>query len=339
MFSIVSITVLSSFFLLIFLRYPAKKINLIDKPNYRKLHNKDTLLTGGIAIYFSIALSLILSPSLSTFYINLMLISSTTIVIGALDDIYDISALFRILFQVLIAYLAVIILDIRILSFGNILGLGEFVLGGFSTPITVFSIVACINAINFIDGLDGLAGTQILIALFGIVFFLISSKNQSQDMLFSFTLIAALMTFLLFNLGLVKNFETFLGDSGSFFLGLVLSVLLINFSQSPINYFNPVTAIWLIALPLIDSLYVILKRVYSGQKPMKADNLHIHFRLKKSGISDKKILSLLSLLSILVSFCGIILDITNIEEIYSFVAFLFLIFLFFLINLKFFEEK
>ena len=145
----------------------AFKVGATDNPNQRKVHMKIMPRLGGLAIYISFILGLLLLHPDSSYHAAIVVGSLIIVATGVLDDIYELSAKIKLSLQIVAAVIVVfwggVQVDFINLPFG---GLIEF--GAFSTPITILWIVGVTNAINLIDGLDGLAAGVSSIALITI---------------------------------------------------------------------------------------------------------------------------------------------------------------------------
>jgi len=320
---------------LLYLLYPVSfKLGLIDSPGGRKIHKKSAVLIGGLAMVLGIACGILTGFPDSIFAIYFVLVLVITAFVGMIDDIYSVSVSIRLLFQVLIGVL-VVISGITIESFGYILGGEEVLLYGWSVFITVIAIVGSINAVNFSDGIDGLAASLSIVTLLAIAFF---SLNKGSEKLFYFSLIfiSVLVPFLFANFGLIlKKRKVFMGDSGSTMLGLGLAWLLIVSSQSELSLFSPVTALWIFAVPLIDSISTILLRTLHGRSPFKADNQHLHHLLRLFGFGDKMVLVIIVSLAASFAILGIYMELNLVKEWVMFLVFLTIFLTYFLFSLSF----
>jgi UDP-GlcNAc:undecaprenyl-phosphate/decaprenyl-phosphate GlcNAc-1-phosphate transferase len=320
------LAMLVTFFAIYLLRPFAISINLVDRPNNRKIHEQPVPLVGGIAMFIGVVVSLLLSPyNLNNF--NYFLISSLIIVmIGVLDDHQDISALLRLLLQVLIAIIVVTAGGVNIESFGRLLGDHEVILIDSSYFISVIAIIAAMNAINMSDGIHGLAGGISLITFLSIVFLGIDRVSQ-ESLLIVFIFCVILPVFLINNLciGMSRDKRIFMGDAGSMFIGLSIAWSLINLSQGERQAFSPVTALWLFAIPLTEMTTVVLHRIAAGKSPFIADRFHSHHLLQLLGMSEKFILFLMLSLSLIMAVLGILGEKYLISEQNMFFCFLFFV--------------
>lgn len=286
------------------LRPIAVSWGLVDRPDNRKRHVGDIPLIGGLAIYLSTLTSVSLYID-SSQHINLILVSISLVVfIGALDDKYDLSAKLRLIAQVLIASVLTFGTGIHIHSFGNIIGIGEITTGPLSGVVTVLAIIAGINAFNMTDGIDGLAGALSLVSLLAISLII----NDTDIQILIGVMSSALIVFLLFNLGLFrKKYKIFMGDAGSMMLGLVVSWLLIVASQSQQASIAmaPANVLWFIAVPVIDMIAVMYRRVRKGQSPLVADREHLHHVFMEIGLKPRQALLFITTISICFALFGI----------------------------------
>ena len=312
-----------SFAAIKFIKPIAIEFGLVDKPNVRKLHTGNIPLIGGISIFLAVlAASALFLPD--TLELRMFLIASAMIVfIGVLDDKYDISVRIRIVGQIIIASLMIYGVGGYISNLGNILGFGDINLGFFGIIFTYFSIIVAINAFNMIDGIDGLLGALSLntFASIAILFFL---SDNNQYLSYPLILATALLPYLIYNLGLFnkKSKKIFMGDAGSMFIGLSVIWLLCMGSQGENASFRPVTALWVCALPLMDMLSVVMRRVKSGKSPFKPGRDHLHHILQQFGCCPKTTLLIISFSALIMSTIGIVSDYYTVPDIYMIMVFL-----------------
>ena len=287
----------------------APHIGLIDLPNERKKHDGAIPLIGGISIFSGVLIASTLFIENSQI-INLYLISSALIVfIGTLDDIYDLSVAPRMLFQGIVACVLVFGAGYFISDFGAILG-GEAVnIGDYGMIFTVLAVIAAINAFNMVDGIDGLAGSMSIITI-GSIAMLMVINNSNQNILLPLLIVVSTIPYLFYNVSRrnPRGKKIFMGDAGSMYMGLtVIWLLTLGTQASDVSgaTFRPVTALWLIAVPLMDMLAIMVRRIRRGDSPFKADNGHIHHILLANGITPRKALWLISGLAISFALVGI----------------------------------
>ena len=277
-----------------FASYLAKRFNILDKPDHRKVHTSPTPYLGGIAIFLSFALLLTAFQILEhpfgyKKYFALLIGGGSIFTLGLLDDIFNIPAKIKLFLQIVIACIPVL-LGITIKHF-TIPLIGAVKLGVLADPLTVLWFVFLLNAINLIDGLDGLAsGVVIISALFFGIINMIGLHGEISTI--SFILAASTFGFWLFNKPPAK---IFMGDAGSLLLGYVLaflSVITKHKSSLTITLLVPVV---LLLIPIYDTLSAIIRRLRRGQHPFTADKEHLHHRLFNLGVSYNKILLIIYL--------------------------------------------
>jgi len=267
----------------------APAIGYTDKPTSRKQHIGNVPVVGGIAIYVAFAISIaILRPDSEN--IPILVFSLLLIILGVLDDYFDIRSSIRFALQATIIFGTVVATDIIIVDLGTIFPNGNLLLNG---PIAVIFTLVCatgvINSINMIDGADGLSGSLLFISFFGLA--LIGwITNVTDTASLALVLCGAILAFLCFNARIfVVRARIFLGDSGTMFLGFVLFYCFARMSQGSESTLSAIAAGWIFGLPLIDTISVIVRRVANGQSPFKAGRDHLHHKLLLSGVPNNKV--------------------------------------------------
>ncbi|MCT7942961.1 UDP-N-acetylglucosamine--undecaprenyl-phosphate N-acetylglucosaminephosphotransferase [Shewanella holmiensis] len=306
----------------------ACKVGLIDLPNERKIHDGAVPLIGGIGIYFSVlfASTTFIADSQT---LNLYLISSALILfVGMLDDKYDLSVRSRIVAQVIAASVLIFGAEIYLTSLGNIFYFFELKLGYVGILVTVFAVIGSINAFNMVDGIDGLAGA-LSIVTFSSLSFLFYQANSPWFML-PFLFIAAIFAYLFFNLRwpVASLDKVFMGDAGSMLIGLTVVWLLVIGTQGTNPIFSPVTALYLIAVPLMDMAAIMYRRVKKGHSPFKPDRDHLHHIFDRAGYNRKQTLIRITLVSSVLAIIGILAQTYHVPEWIMFLAFLAIFFLY-----------
>ncbi|MDD3898565.1 MAG: MraY family glycosyltransferase [Syntrophomonadaceae bacterium] len=259
----------------------ALRIGAIDEPDQRKVHQVAMPRVGGIAIFLAFLLSMLIFIPKSA-QINGLIIGAVIIfTAGLLDDIFTLPAWVKLIPQVLAASVAVysgIVVSFVTNPFDGMLNLGYL-----SIPITLLWIVGITNAINLIDGLDGLAAgvTAIAGCTMGIVTLL---NGQTVAAVMAFILVASTIGFLPYNFHPAR---TFMGDCGSNLLGFVLgclAVLGLAKSAAIISLFVP---IFILVIPIFDTFFAIVRRIYNKTPIFSPDKDHLHHRLMGMGFSHQ----------------------------------------------------
>lgn len=300
------ISLLTTFVFLIILRPIAVRIGLVDFPSSRKKHVGEIPLTGGICIYLGVLITHLYLNELNT-KITILLISSLLIIIlGIYDDLYNLKAKIKLFIQFIIVTLTVFLLDLKIENLDQILRISHTLnLGIFSIPLTILAVVALTNAFNMIDGIDGQAGIMSIISIMGIFFYGLHLINGDL-FLFLLSISASVISFLIFNLTSNINIKAFLGDGGSLFLGLTISLALIYCIQN-INFFSSF-AFWCVAIPIFDFFSVIILRKLENRSITLADRDHIHHFLESLNLNKKFILLFLSGVGLILLLLGLYLE-------------------------------
>ena len=223
------------------------------------------------------------------------------------------------------------------IEFGDLFGLGYKLEANkiVAVPITIICVVGVINSLNLIDGIDGLCGFLTLIALFSICL-IVKIKGVDASLVLILHFSAALIAYLLVNIDLMRFLikKVFLGDAGTTIIGIFLCWHMIKLSNSSTSVFRPIIAVYLISLPIMDTLSIMLRRIKKNESPFKAGRDHIHHLLMLAGLSQTKTLFLLVGLSFLIAGIGVIAELKNIKESYMFYSFMFIFSLYHILALK-----
>lgn len=273
----------------------ARRYRFVDMPNTRKRHRRPTPLIGGFAVLIGLFVALSVSGLLAEpLWLIFFAAALTLTVLGSVDDVLDISPRLRFVLQGLVVTAALFGADLAIEQLGLLLGTETLYLGfALGLGFTVVCALASINAYNMIDGIDGLAGSVTAATLLGVM--VLSLLSGAPELaLVAGSLALALLAFLAFNLEMpfFRGRKIFLGDGGSTFLGFLVLWLLVVASQKDIS-FRPITAVWLVGLPIVDMLTVFARRAFAGKSPFSADRTHIHHLLMESGMSARQTLLVL----------------------------------------------
>ncbi len=260
------------------------RVGCLDAPNARKVHKNIVPSAGGLAIFAGFLTAALFFNRTSPEIIGFLIGGTVITGIGLLDDIFDLPPATKFFGQILAA-LIVIYSGVRIEFVANPTGGGLVNLGFLSLPFTFLWIVGIANAINFIDGLDGLAaGVSGIAATTLAVVAMLTGRYDTAVL--AFTLAAAAFTFLPFNFSEKK--KIFMGDAGSNFLGYSLAVVSILGAVKVAAIFTMLVPILILAVPIFDTGFAIIRRLLAGKSPFVADNLHLHHRIMNKGYSHKQ---------------------------------------------------
>ena len=274
----------------------AHRVGWLDQPRGRKDHGVATPVCGGLGIFAGIAVStgfLLRNQPIPTGY---LVGGGLLLAVGLLDDLYDLRWWYRVAAQI-VAGLVMVYLGDGGPRVGHIPGFftGQpLALGAYSVPFTVFATVGLINAVNMCDGNDGLAGSQLLVALSAVAVLGWDAGNETLASR-ALVVIIAIAVFMFFNMRFSwqPRARVFLGNGGSALLGYTLAWFLYRLTQNPQYPVNPVIAPWLIAIPLIDCLALMARRVSKGHSPFHADRDHLHHLLLDAGFAADRVTLLL----------------------------------------------
>ena len=293
------------------------RLGLVDTPSERKHHQGSIPLVGGLAMFVGISFGLFnsniinLEENLIFFFIGALAL----VLVGIIDDYRGISSNKRFIFQTLVALIPTKWGGAILFDLGGIVSSGGLKLGIFSLFFSIFAIVGVINSLNFSDGIDGLSASLSLVTFISIAFFAYGVNNNYA---FEFVLlfITAISAFLIFNVGLgvSSKFKIFMGDAGSTFLGFGVAWSLISFSQGVDSIFSPVLALWIFAVPLMDTIFVMINRILQKKSPFAPDRQHLHHFFISYGNSDRVSLLIIVVISILIAIAGVLMEANEISD-------------------------
>lgn len=283
----------------------APAVGLIDHPRGRRLHARPVPLVGGLAIACGLLAALSWRGTLAPAQAALAWAALVILAGGVADDCVELSARAKLMLQiaaasVLAEFGGVLLFHVGALFSPALRGIDLSMV----VPFTILGMVGVMNAMNMIDGADGLAGGITLGALlwFGTAAWLAGMTGHASLI----ALIgAAVAAYLLFNTWppLARKYKVFLGDAGSLLTGLLLGWLAIELSMAPFPALQPVTAVWILAVPICDSVSLMLRRLLKRRSPFKPDREHLHHLLQEAGLAPDQAVALIVAIS--VAFGGI----------------------------------
>ena len=290
-------------FLITYLAIPtiikiSRRKNLMDEPGARSSHLRKIPNLGGVAVFFSLGVCApIFAYELFDRYKFLFASFIILFFVGVMDDIMVLRAYKKLLAQILVSALMVIGSDVRIRNLFGLFGVYE-INYYISVIFSIVTFIILINAFNLIDGIDGLAGSYTIVtsALFGISFFRLGSVNDPLVIL-CIIIIASSIGVFVYNLSNKRSTKIFMGDTGSMILGFLLSFTAISFidifiAKRDVVFFHlqsaPVIAVAILILPIIDTITVIITRLYYGKSVLSPDKNHIHHKLLNLDLTHKR---------------------------------------------------
>lgn len=264
-------------------------LGMIDHPGGHKHHREPVAMVGGLAI--ALAVTIVLSFSAATLPSAqrvLLAAAFAMLLIGLADDRVRLGAYTRLLAQAIVAMALGLAGDTLLIDLGALFDGEDAVrLGWLALPLTIFSVVGVMNACNMSDGMDGAAAGMVVLALGGAIFLAFGHAFAPQVQIAA-TVLGAVLGFMVWNMPLLRSARAYLGDGGSLLLGTFVAWTLVAFSQGADRAFAPVVALWLYAVPLIDTVSVMWRRVSEGRSPFQPDQRHLHHMLLRAGVSARK---------------------------------------------------
>ena len=298
--SMVMATFVFVVFLIPFVKKVAFHVGALDIPNARKIHTEPMPRLGGLGIFFGFLFGYMLFGEHSSIMNSILISSFIVVLTGAVDDIKPLKASHKFVAQVAAALV--------IVFYGNILlkdisAIGLYIdFGIFSIPLTLFFILGCINCMNLIDGMDGLAAGISSIYFLTIGIIAVIQQKFGLDFVLTFVMLGSTLGFL------VHNFHPasiFMGDSGSMFLGLIIAVIaLLGFKN--VTMTSVIIPLLLLAIPILDTLFAILRRWIKGESLATPDKYHIHHQLLKRNLSQRATVLIIYLFNSLFAFASIL---------------------------------
>jgi len=258
----------------------AIRFGLVDEPDHRKLHEGTIPLVGGLMIFISYSSILGVEGYLKP---SLLIALAAMLLLGLVDDHVGLSARCRMFLQSVIVLALILMGDVKLTQLGNLAGMGVVDLGSLAVPFTLLCFVGLINAINMLDGLDGLAGGVVLSALIWLAIKnVLTGAGLCTE---GIALIGAISGFLIFNARYPGHPKAtiYLGDAGSTTLGLVLGYIALRQCANQTDPLTPVSIFWVLALPVVDTLRVMIVRKLRGHSPFAADRTHLHHLMSDLG--------------------------------------------------------
>lgn len=267
---------------------------LLDSPTERKGHGRDVPTLGGVALFLAFITAITLFADASVYASLQYVMGAATIIvfIGIKDDLVDMRAAPKFIYQTIAALILIFGAGVRLKSLYGLFGI--FIVPDYvSVGLSLIAILGIVNAFNLIDGLDGLAASIGLLSVFcfGSWFFM---QGDMQHATICAAMGGALLGFLRFNHSPAK---IFMGDTGSLLLGFICAILAISFIET--NRINgavlssPAVAIAFLFVPLFDTLRVFAMRIAKGKSPFAGDKTHLHHELQRLGLSHTQVVLVL----------------------------------------------
>lgn len=272
----------------------ARGWGLLAHSGPRMQHQGSIPTVGGLAMGVAFLAAYAITGLAASLSPLLALAVAVTVTGGVLDDRHELHSLPKFAFQIAAAALLALTGDALLTHLGQLMSAELFTLGRWAVPLSIFALVGVMNAMNMIDGLDGLAGALALAACIG---FGASASLAGHGQEFAVICITAgaTLAFLYFNARLPWRHQAavFMGDTGSLLLGLLLGWFAVRLSMSERPALAPITAVWILALPIADTVTLLIRRTLRGRNPFHADRHHMHHIVMALGLSSARTTALL----------------------------------------------
>lgn len=300
MLLMVLITFLFVAFIIPFIKKIAFHVEALDKPNERKVHTKPMPRLGGLGIYFGFLLGYMIFGQHSEVMNSILIGSFIIVLVGVVDDIKPLNASTKFIGQliatlVVVCYGNIIIKDVS--AFGIYINFDIL-----AYPLTIVFILGCINCMNLIDGLDGLAAG--ISAIYFLTIGIIATINGSVglDFILTFVMLGSSLGFLVYNF---NPASIFMGDSGSMFLGFIIAIIaLLGFKN--VTMTSLIIPLLILAIPILDTLFAIIRRALKGESISTPDKFHIHHQLLNRNFSQRTTVLIIYVINLLFSFASIV---------------------------------
>ena len=296
---VVSVMVVTALFFPL-VKWIAKHVEALDYPNERKVHKKPMPLFGGLMMFFGFLFGYMFFAPQNTQMLAILIAGFIVILTGMIDDITPLKARQKMIGQVIAAIIVTLYGD-SLLNDITFFGF-YFDFGWLAYPLTIIFIVALMNCINFIDGLDGLSCgiSTIFFATIGVIAFIMHNIG-SLEITLTFIMLGACLGFLIFNFNPAK---IFMGETGSMFLGFMISVVcLMGFKAVTLT--SLVVPMLILAIPILDTLFAIIRRIIHKKPIYIADKQHLHHQLLNKKFSQRTTVLIIYAVSILFSLASI----------------------------------
>ena len=278
----------------------AAHVGALDIPNERKVHTKPMPRLGGLGIYLGFLIGYMIFGEPSAIMNSILIGSFIIVITGVIDDIKPLKASYKFLGQLLSALIITFYGNIvmhELTAFGMVINFGIL-----AYPITVFFILGCINCINLIDGLDGLAAgiSSIYFITIGIIATI--QGKLGLDCVLTFIMLGSTLGFLVHNF---NPASIFMGDSGSMFLGFIIAVIaLLGFKN--VTMTSLIIPLLILAIPILDTVFAILRRLIKGESISKPDKFHIHHQFLNRNFSQRATVLIIYLINMLFAIASIV---------------------------------
>lgn len=295
---------------------------LVAVPDARRLHEGAVPVVGGLAMGLAF-LGTWLATGERAGELAIPAAVALTLAGGVLDDRRQLGATAKFAFQIAAAVLISQWGGALLTHLGYLMSENLFTLGRWAPYLSVFAIVGVMNAINMSDGLDGLAATYVLCACLGFGVAAASSGDSPLFMAICLT-IGAVAGFFVYNARLPGRgpAPVYMGDTGSLLLGLLLAWFAIDLAMGERPSLSPITAVWIIGLPIADTVTVMLRRALRGRSPFRGDREHLHHILMALGLPTGHTVFLIAAFSLALALVALAAQYAGVPDYLMFYAYM-----------------
>ncbi len=310
---------------------PASRWGLVDRPGGRKQHKGEIPVVGGIGMGLAFLLAMLWWSPMNHGQLYLLTGLMMLLALGVVDDVRDVSAKKKLLWQLGAALVMIAPSERYLHHLGDLFGFGPVELGALALPFTAIAIVGLINAVNMSDGIDGSAGGLVATSVLwlAVLAALIGRNLLALELTI---LYGVTVGFLLFNMRtpLRNKAAVFMGDAGSMMLGACLAWFAVNITQvSPVsgNVPPPIVVLWVLGLPVLDTVVLMCRRIKQGRSPFSAGRDHMHHIWTRAGFSVAQTTSILMGVNAVFGAIGVLGWLAGVPEVVLFVAYIGVLFL------------
>lgn len=283
-----------------FIKKIAEHVGAMDIPNKRKVHSTPMPRLGGLGIYAGFLLGYMIFGEQTPTMNSILIGSFILLITGIIDDIKPMKASHKIIGQLMAALIVVFYGDLLLRDvsiFGMYLNFGIW-----AYPLTIIFVLGCINCLNLIDGLDGLAGgiSSIFFLTIGIIAYF--QGRIGLSVVITFIMFGSTLGFLVHNFHPAK---IFMGDSGSMFLGFIISVITLLGFKTIIST-SIIIPLCILIVPILDTLCAIIRRKLKGESIGTPDKSHFHHQLLRRNYGVRLTVIIIYIITALFSTASIV---------------------------------
>jgi UDP-GlcNAc:undecaprenyl-phosphate GlcNAc-1-phosphate transferase len=300
----------------------APQLRLLDHPGGHKNHVAPIPVVGGIAMGLVFLGCFAFLSLWRPVGVWLPTAAAIMIFCGLLDDRHALSSLPKFGLQILAGFVLARFGGATLVHLGELVRPDMLALGAIALPFTIFAIVGVMNALNLTDGVDGLAGGVALVSVIAFAY-CAGQAGHAQVLAVACLLAGVLVGFLLYNARFPgrPRATVFMGDTGSYFLGLVLAWMAITLTMGSRPALSPMTAVWILGVPLADTVALLVRRTLRGRNPFRPDREHLHHLLLARGVGHGAVSAIVVGVSALMALAGIAAAQARVPEFAMFYAY------------------